>query len=54
MQGLPMQSGWQKIGLNEREDWEPAEGEQQFTLPVFRPARAERLETPRLSSPTVS
>ena len=42
--GFADAAGWHKIGLNEREAWEPADGQRQFSLPAILPARARQRE----------
>ncbi len=49
--GFADAAGWRKIGLNEHEPWEPAAGQQNFSLPTILPPRAEQKqgEVPSLS-----
>ena len=41
--GFADAAGWQKIGLNEREAWEPAPAQREFSVPTSLPARAAQL-----------
>ena len=42
--GFADAAGWRRIGLNEREPWEPAAGQPEFGLPAILPARADQKE----------
>ncbi len=46
--GFADAAGWRRIGLGEREDWEPGIGQRTFTLPPAPPPTAPRREQPPL------
>ena len=42
--GFADAAGWHKVGLNEREAWEPADGQRHYHLPTILPDRAKQRE----------